>query len=315
MAYRINIIGGGRVGQTLGRLLTEHGHQVQAVLTQSPASAQAAVDFIGAGKPYTHFNELPPAQLWVLAVPDRSIANTALALAELTKLANATKATQPAPMVFHCSGALSSELLAPLRQQGWQCASVHVMLSFATPALAVQQLPGSACALEGDTFARHQLQALMQSLGAVCFEIEAHNKMMYHAAAVWATNFMPVLQHTAEQLWQQAGVPSELIVKLRHLLPLGVDNILRLGPQGALTGPASRGDTALVQAQALMLADIDPWMSEAYAALSDLARRMAIKETDQAAGQAGDQAAVVCGDASTLSNKRRAEGKSKPSTN
>jgi predicted short-subunit dehydrogenase-like oxidoreductase (DUF2520 family) len=229
------------------------------------------VDFIGAGKPYAHLADLPPAQLWVLAVPDRSIASTAHALAELAKL----QATQTAPLVFHCSGALGSEVLEPLRQKGWHCASVHVMLSFATPALAVQQLPGSACALEGDTLALPQLQALMHSLGAVCFEIEARNKMLYHAAAVWATNFMPVLQHTAEQLWQQAGVPPELILKLRNLLPLGVDNILRLGPQGALTGPASRGDTALVQAQTQRLSDIDPVMSEAYAALSDLASRMA----------------------------------------
>ena len=46
---RINLIGAGRVGQTLGRLLAQDGsYQVQDVLTRRADSAAEAVAFIGA---------------------------------------------------------------------------------------------------------------------------------------------------------------------------------------------------------------------------------------------------------------------------
>ena len=48
----LNIMGAGRVGQTLGRLWQQSGvFVIQDVLTNSAGSAQAACDFMGAGHP------------------------------------------------------------------------------------------------------------------------------------------------------------------------------------------------------------------------------------------------------------------------
>jgi len=267
---RINLIGAGRLGQTLGRLLWLEGHTVGEVLTRSILSAQAAVDFIGQGTAVDALQAMHDADLWLLAVPDAEIAAAALALSQHPGL-------QPG-LACHGSGAYSSELLAPLQQQGWQTASAHCLLSFAQPALAVQQFKGVACALEGQDLARQTLRELMQSLGAQCFDLQAHHKLTYHAAAVWATNFLPVLQYTAEQLWHETGMPEPMIKGLREqLLHLAVNNVLSLGPQGALTGPASRGDRALVHAQTQHLSQRDHHMGQAYAALSELAASMAGK--------------------------------------
>ena len=264
----LNLVGAGRVGKTLGHLWHTLGVlQVQDVLTTSPASARAAVDFIGAGRPVATLEDMRPANYWLIAVPDRQIATSAQALAG---------AGLPPATAFHASGALAAAELAPLQAQGWSIASAHNILSFATPATAVQQFAGTPCALEGDAAAVAALQPLLGAIGARCFTLHSADKLRYHAAAVFATNFLPVLQATAEALWRDSGVPAELLPQLRTtLLRNAVDNLLALGPAGALTGPAARGDTALVQRQGQAVAAWDAQAGAAYTALSELAARLA----------------------------------------
>ena len=210
---RINLIGAGRVGQTLGRLLLQEGsYQVQDVLTRRADSAAEAVAFIGAGRALTQLNDLRPADLWLLAVPDGQIAGAAKSLAD------SQLAASPA-LVFHCSGALCASELAPLQAKGWQVASAHCLLSFAKPSLALAQFAGTPCALEGDAAALAPLRTLFTRLGAQCFDLAAADKLLYHAGAVFATNFLPVLQDLAEQLWQHAHMPPELAEQLRAHRP------------------------------------------------------------------------------------------------
>ena len=269
----ISLIGGGRVGQTLGRLLAQDGqYQLQDILTRSLVSAQHALAFVGAGRAVRHISELRPADLWLLAVPDSQIAPVATALARCDSL--------PAATAFHASGALGSELLGPLRDKGWQVASAHCLLSFASPQLALQQFAGTPCALEGDTQALAELRALFTRLGAQCFDVRAQDKMLYHAGAIFATNFLPVLQDLAEQLWQRSGMPPPLVKHLRaSLLQNAVDNIVALGPQAALTGPAARGDSALVASQGKAVLQWDNTAGQAYQALSALARQLAQRQS------------------------------------
>lgn len=263
----INLIGGGRVGQTLGRLLAQDGHdQVQDVLTRSPASAAHAVAFIGAGRAIADVNQLRPADVWVLAVPDGQVAPTATGLAQLD--------LAPA-LAFHCSGALGSAELVALKHKGWQVASAHCLLSFAEPSAAVMQFANTPCALEGNVQALAELRTLFTRLGAQCFDLAGADKLLYHAGAVFATNFLPVLQDLAEQLWQHANMPPELARQMRAtLLNNAVNNIVKLGPQGALTGPAARGDTALVAAQGEAVAQWNTQAGVAYRALSQLAGQL-----------------------------------------
>jgi predicted short-subunit dehydrogenase-like oxidoreductase (DUF2520 family) len=266
----INLIGGGRVGQTLGRLLAQSGcHQVQDIVTRHPASAKVCVDFIGSGRPVTDMAVMQPADLWMLAVPDRQIAPVAAALASLP-------VAKKAALAFHCSGALAATELKPLKNQGWHIASAHCLLSFAQPAVALAQFAGTPCALEGDDAARLELRNLFGKLGAQCFDLASADKLLYHAGAVFATNFLPVLQDLAEQLWQRSNMPPELAKQMRaRLLHNAVNNIIELGPQAALTGPAARGDHALVTQQGQAVTDWDANAGAAYGALSALAQQLA----------------------------------------
>lgn len=266
----LNLVGAGRVGKTLGRLFQAAGlFQVQGVLARSGASAQLAVQFVGAGQACQSLAALPQADVWLLALPDAHIASVAQGLAELSV------SHRPA-LAFHCSGALGSDVLAPLAQRGWQVASAHPLLSFAQPKLALTQFAGTPCALEGDAPALRTLKPAFTQIGAQCFAVAAQDKLLYHAGAVFATNFLPVLQDTAERLWQRSGMPPALIKQLRStLLNNAVTNIVALGAQAALTGPAARGDLALVAAQSQALTQWDTQTGAAYQALSQLAGQLA----------------------------------------
>jgi len=298
--HTLNLVGAGRVGQTLARLWQQQGtFAIQDVLTTSQASAQAACGFIGAGTPVAVPQAMRAADLWMLAVPDAQLAQVAQALAQTATPHPAPLAgldasggalrTAPVPgpqrppapcgagpVVFHCSGALGAEQLAPLAALGWRTASAHCILSFAQAATAVAQFAGTPCALEGDGDACNTLRPAFCAIGAQCFDLESQHKLLYHAAAVFATNFLPVLQTVAEDAWLATGVPAQLIPGLRtSLLAKAVANISTLGPAAALTGPAARGDTAAIARQALAVGAWDAQAGAAYEALSALALRIA----------------------------------------
>jgi predicted short-subunit dehydrogenase-like oxidoreductase (DUF2520 family) len=279
---RLNLVGCGRVGKTLARLWHTHGVlEIQDVLTQSAATAQEAVAFIGSGRAVTDLAHMRPADLWMIGTQDQDISRTASQMAaHFAVLASQDQENRvypsAGPMVFHGSGALGSGQLAPLQDLRWRAASAHCILSFANPDTAARQFSGTGCALEGDTAACTALRTAFTRIGAQCFEVAGTDKLLYHAAAVFATNFLPVLQSVAEDLWRKSGVPAPMIEALRaQLLTHAVANITTLGPQGALTGPAARGDLPAIARQG---AAVSAWSAEAgaaYAALSALALQLA----------------------------------------
>lgn len=265
---RLNLIGAGRVGRTLSRLWVEAGQvRLGSVLSRRPQAAQALVAGLGTGVVAEGLAQMAPAELWLLAVPDTQIAAVAAALAD--------QAAPPA-VVWHASGFFSSALLAPLHSRGWAVASAHPALSFADVDLAMQQFPATVCALEGDAVAVTALRALFCAIGGRCFELAAADKPLYHGAAVFASNFLPVLQAVATELWQDTGVPADwLPLLVQGFVQRGAANLQALGPQAALTGPAARGDGQVLAQQGQALAARDATLGQAYQALSELAGRLA----------------------------------------
>lgn len=266
----LNVIGCGRVGQTLAALLHQHAQvQVQDLYSRSFPSAEQAAQFVGAGTPVTELAQMRPADVWLLSVPDAQVAAAAQALAEAqgAKLAGA--------IVFHNSGFLRAAELQPLQALGCHVASAHPVLNFASPQTGVRQFAGTPCGLEGDAPALAWLHTALTALGGRCFEIASADKPLYHAAAVFSSNFTVVLQAIAQDAWRSAGVPPELMRPLTEaLLTSTVDNVLAMGPAQALTGPAARGDTAVVHAQGEVVQHWSPSAGELYKTLSELAAQL-----------------------------------------
>lgn len=259
----LNVIGAGRVGPVLARRWFDLGVlRVQGVCSRRLEAAQAAVAFIGAGSACAALADLPPADVWLITVPDAQIAAVAEALAALHR---------PPATAWHCSGFLASSVLAPLAQRGWAVGSAHPALSFAGRQQAYAAFEGTVCAIEGDARAAECFAAI----GGRPFTLAAADKPLYHAAAVWASNFAPVLDAVAQGLWQRCGMPPDWVAPLAEgFARRAVANVAQLGAARALTGPAARGDWAVVAAETEALAAIDVPLAEAYAALSALASRL-----------------------------------------
>jgi len=258
------------VGQTLAALLHQQAQvQVQDLYSRSFASAEQAAQFVGAGTPVAELAQMRAADVWLLSVPDAQVASTAQALAEMQGR------QWSGAVVFHNSGFLSAAVLQPLQALGACVASAHPVLNFASPQTGVRQFAGTPCGLEGDAPALAWLHTALTALGGRCFEIASADKPLYHAAAVFSSNFTVVLQGIAQDAWRSAGVPPELMGPLTEaLLTSTVTNVLAMGPAQALTGPAARGDTAVVQAQGQVVADWSAAAGEVYQTLSKLAAQL-----------------------------------------
>src|SRR4029077_16363182 len=98
----IAIVGAGRVGSTLGRLLHQNGWRIGPVITRSVRTAHDARRRIGSGQPQVGVSQaLLATDVILIATPDRAIAQTAEALAQIA----GGKAWR-AKIVLHMSGAL-----------------------------------------------------------------------------------------------------------------------------------------------------------------------------------------------------------------
>lgn len=267
----LNLIGAGHVGRTLGRLFAAHGvFDVQDVVTRSAAGAQEAVAFIGAGRALVDIAALRPATVWMLAVADDAIGPVAERLAQSAPLAGA--------VVFHCSGAKASGELAALRRAGAHVASVHPVRSFADPETVAAAFDGTFCGVEGDEAALETLLPAFEAIGARPVRIDAAAKTVYHAAAVFASNYLVTVVDAALRAYQAAGIPADVARALaRPLATETLANVLRLGPEAALSGPIARGDAATVARQHDAVTAWDPATGTLYDALAtatwDLARR------------------------------------------
>jgi predicted short-subunit dehydrogenase-like oxidoreductase (DUF2520 family) len=255
------IVGAGHVGRALGRLWHAAGvFDIAGVLARSPASAQRGVDFIGAGTAAAEMAALPVADVYLLAVTDDQIVPACAALAASRALHGA--------IVFHCSGALASGTLEAARQGGALLASVHPVRSFADPAAVVAAFGGTFCGIEGDAAALDVLAPALEAIGARPVAIDPAAKTVYHAAAVFASNYLVTVLDAALRAYEAAGIPADVARELAHpLAQESLSNVFRMGSAQALSGPIARGDYATVQRQQAAVSAWDTDTGTLYGAL------------------------------------------------
>lgn len=273
MAPLLNIIGAGHVGRALGRLFAASGEfDIGAVLTRSAGSAAEAIAFIGAGQAAGDMAQLGPADAWMLAVPDDQIATVCAQLAAAVPLAGA--------LVFHCSGAKSSQELEAAASAGALTASAHPIRSFADPGAVAGSFGGTWCGVEGAPGAIAMLEPALLAIGARVALIDASAKTVYHAAAVFASNYLVTVIDTALRAYQAAGIPEAAARELaRPLATETLANVFRLGPETALSGPIARGDMATVTRQQAAVSAWDADAGKLYEALAAATVQLAGRRT------------------------------------
>ena len=184
--------------------------------------------------------------LAVLCVPDAAIADVAR--------------TIPAgPWVAHVSGATPLASLAPHTARF----SVHPLQTF-TRARGAEQLDGAWAAVTAETAAaRATGYALAVALGLSPFDLADDCRVIYHAGAVFASNYLVTLHRAAVRALAAAGVPAEALVPLmRRTIENGFE----------LTGPIARGDRAVVESHLAALRRDLPDLEPLYRTLAEATR-------------------------------------------
>lgn len=240
-----SILGGGRLGQTLGRVLTRRGLVPLGISCRTLRSARQAVAFIGGGHPTTsNYKAAAGASLILIATPDRAIAPLA------RELAGAGLALR-GKVVAHTSGALASSTLDPVRQRGALVASLHPLASIADPSEGLRRFQGTPFAIEGDPGAVRLLRRLVLSLGGLPITIPRESKALYHLIACLMSNDLVALLAFGLDAARGLGLSRRQAARLYLPLVGGTfDNVVRLGPVKALTGPISRGDVTTLRLHA-----------------------------------------------------------------
>ena len=149
--------------------------------------------------------------------------------------------------VAHLSGATPLEALGPARSPGAGPLGIHPLQTFPDPAAGIARIPGSLIALAADDDAGFFVaERLADDLMGVPFRLADEHRALYHAAAVFASNYVVAATAVAEQLLAAAGVPDPAAA-MGPLQRATVENVASLGPAAALTGPAVRGDAGTIE--------------------------------------------------------------------
>ncbi len=196
-------------------------------------------------------------------MPDGQIKATALKLEPLTGWKKR--------LVFHSSGALTSDALQVLRTHGAIVASVHPLMTFVHGSKPL--LKGVPFGLEGDQTALRAARKIVDDLRGDAFVVRQRDKALYHA---WGTFLSPLLLAfvtTAERVARAAGMPAQSARK--KMLPIvlqTLSNYANHGPANSFSGPLVRGEAAIVTLHLKALERI-PEARELYLALARSALR------------------------------------------
>ena len=181
-------------------------------------------------------------ELVLLCVPDGAIADVAASV-------------EPGPWVAHVSGATPLAELAPHDRRF----SVHPLQTFSL-ARGPEQLDGAWGAVCAETDeARAAGVWLAETLGLRPFDLDDSARTLYHAGAVFVSNYLVTLHRAASRLFESAGAPPEA---LEPLIRGTIDNGYEL------TGPISRGDWQTVEAHRVEIHDARPELDDLYETLA-----------------------------------------------
>jgi predicted short-subunit dehydrogenase-like oxidoreductase (DUF2520 family) len=185
---------------------------------------------------------LDAGDLVLLCVPDEAIPALAASIPR-------------GPWVAHVSGATPLSALAPHERRF----SVHPLQTFARSGAAGQFDGAWAAVTAGSDDAQAVAVWLAETLGLKWFALADPARTLYHAGAVFASNYLVTLQRAATLLFEAVGAPPEA------LEPLMLQTIAN---GFELTGPIARGDWATVDAHLTEISERLPQLEHLYETLA-----------------------------------------------
>jgi len=252
---KLGFIGAGTVGTALSVRLSSKGYLVIAVSSRSQTSATNLAQRVSGCHAFNNNQDVADAaELIFITTPDDAIASVASEIKWHT-----------GQSVVHCSGALSTDILESAKKLGAQIGAFHPLQTFASVKQAIENIPGSTFALEAEEPLLNTLKDMATALDGHWVELKARDKVIYHASAVIACNYMVTLVKLATDLWQSFAIPPHQATQaLMPLLRGTLNNIDTVGIPQCLTGPIARGDTGTIKKHLDALQKVAPVLLSTY---------------------------------------------------
>ena len=254
--YTVNIIGAGKLGKAIGKLLADSNKcSIQGIVNSNIESSQKAIEFINQGKAYSSIQELPLADITFITTPDDLIQIICDKLVKNNKIKSNS-------IVIHCSGILNIDALNSAKnlkslnnldkldkKVNVYTASIHPVKSFADSLMAVNNFKGTYCAFEGCEYTYNIIKPIFDSFGSIIFKVNSEQKELYHAACVIASNYTVTLTDMAKKCFQDSGLSEQMALNLANKLVLNAaNNIKKLNSTDlALTGPIDREELSTIK--------------------------------------------------------------------
>lgn len=223
----IILLGAGRVATQLGAALHQAGHQVPYIWSRTPASVATLAATLPGAKvaPGLNLTALPPADVYLLAVPDAAIP-AVLAEAQFPVGALVAHTSGAVPLaIFNDYPSLRGGVFYPL-----QTFSAGRVVDWHTVPLCIEATDEAAEAV---------LLALAHTLSSSVQRVATPQRQAIHVAAVFACNFSNHLLGISHALLQEQQLPLALLAPLLHET---VEKALEYPPFTVQTGPAARQD-------------------------------------------------------------------------
>ncbi len=257
----VTIVGPGSLGGPLALALYKAGFSIDELVYRSDKKRASATARRCGANAVTLANARFASRLVWICVGDASIRSTADEMAK--------RGEWKGKIVFHSSGALSSDQLVSLKRRGSVTASVHPMMSFVRA--AESSFAGVSFALEGDASAVKLAVAITHELGGVSFKLKKKDKPLYHALGAFSSPLFIAQMAAAENIGRGLGLrPVETRRVIGPILLKTLRNYLEHGPAAAFSGPIIRGDVETVRRNLGALSRVRG-TREIYLALAKLA--------------------------------------------
>ena len=281
---KVGFIGAGTVGTALAVLLSSKGYSFVGASRRTKNPAGTKTGAVSNLRILDSNQEVADAaDLVFITTPDDAIGQVASEVQ-----------WHSGQNVVHCSGADSVDVLEPARKRGALVGGFHPLQTFAGVERAIENIPGSTFGIEAEEPLLTTLKDMANALGGNWIKLEAADKVAYHAAAVFACNYLVTLVKMATDLWQTFSIPTDQATQA--LLPLikgTLHNIDTIGIPDCLTGPIARGDTGTVKKHLKALDENTPALLSPYRELGLQTIPVALAKGKINEKQAGELQAVL----------------------
>lgn len=271
---KLYFIGAGKVGTSLAYLLNKKGYKIIGIASRNLKSAEASASFIGENITATNdiYIFIEEADIIFITTNDDAIPFVVKDIAENCDI-------NEGQVFIHTSGSLPSKVFEPLEIKGGIGISIHPLQTVASPAEGIKNIMGSLFAIEGNIKAYDIALELVKALDGQPFFIDSDKKPLYHLAAVVACNYFVTLINTSIKIFENVNIDNEKgLTGILKLVRGTINNIEKIGPKQALTGPIARGDIHTIEGHIQAMKRYMPELLEFYKVLGSMTVEVAIEK-------------------------------------